>query len=254
MRGAVSRRGYSSGHPGTTGRLPRAPETPATADFAWLPSGQRLPTPRLKAGEKRNTGYLREVRSGPRPRRKLIAKRPWYSLSRRAQATGAAKRPRATQTGAAKLPPSAQSGRSRCRRPSASGNSAHIAERVNLEVVTYTRTSSGALAGSHGRLTLIREKPNREGLQNRGGTGALRSCFVFERALLPLVARGPARAAGRPGGASRLYGAWGEGNGAAAEHEEGDLVLRSFNRCGRRSAYREKVVSCGGGSSLSLRP
>jgi hypothetical protein len=62
--------------------------------------------------------------------------------------------------------------------------------------------------------------PNREGLQNWGGTGALRSCFVFERALLPLVARDPARAAGRPGGASRLYGAWGEGNGAAAEHEE----------------------------------
>jgi len=78
--------------------------------------------------------------------------------------------------------------------------------------------------------------------------------FVFERALLPLVARGPDRAAGCPVEASRLWGAGGEGNGATAEHEEGDLVLRSFNRRGRRSAYRENVVSCGGASSLPWLP
>ena len=162
--------------------------------------------------------------------------------------------------------------------PSASGNSAHIAERVNLEVraaPSHNTTSSGALARGMdvsrssaeqldrlpddgerlaGRAGVV-VHPNREGLQNwAGGRSPSLLLLSFERALLPLVARGPTRAAGRPGGASRFYGAWGEGNGAAAEHEEGDLVLRSFNRCGRRSAYRRKVVSCGGDSSLPLRP
>ena len=52
--------------------------------------------------------------------------------------------------------------------------------------------------------------------------------FVVERAL-PLVARCPARAADRAPAGPRVSTAPGGGDGAAAEHEEDDLVLRSCN-------------------------
>ena len=45
--------------------------------------------------------------------------------------------------------------------------------------------------------------------------------FPFERRTLPLIARNPVRAAGRPGGASRRRRRRGESRSVAAEHEEG---------------------------------
>ena len=81
--------------------------------------------------------------------------------------------------------------------------------------------------------------------------GALRSsvgrfAFAFERALPPLVARGPVRAAGRPGGAPRPYGAWGRGQWRRRGARAGRPRAPFFRFCrSRRFRQRQKVVSWG---------
>jgi hypothetical protein len=178
-----------------------------------------------------------------------FAGRRWYSLSRRAISTGAAKRPRATQTGAATFRP--QQSRSEQMSPTRARPAIALtllAGRVNLEVRAAQSQYTHERPIIFGKLDRLPEDgervagragvfvhPTAKG-SRPGGWKEPFAPFIFERALLPLVARGPDRAAGCPAGASRLCGAGGEGNGAAAEHEEGDLVLRSLSNFAAVSA------------------
>jgi hypothetical protein len=152
-------------------------------DFAWLPRGQRLPTPRLKAGEKRKTGYLREVRSGPRSRRKPFAERPLVQSlaprpSNRCSEAPAGHRNRCRETSALSAewselmsrPERVRKERSHCWKGEIWKSAPH--RHIHTNVISHARPP-----------------------KNLVGCPSL--LLVFERALLPLVAGGAPPPAGR---------------------------------------------------------
>jgi hypothetical protein len=126
--------------------------------------------------------------------------------------------------------------------------------------ITKNRPSTCALGGCWVEPGCL-YTPGREGLQ-KVGTGLepfaifLPAFGVLERrTALPLPPRRPARAAGRPGGASRLQ-RLGRGRSATAEHEEAPRAPFSSILVGAAPQTRMKVVSCGGAltACVPLRP
>jgi hypothetical protein len=188
-------------------------------------------------------GYLREVRPGPRPRRRSFC---WTTLVQSfapRHINRCSEAPAGHTNRCRDLPPSAKQVGVNVADPSASGNSAHICWKGEIgrprRTVSYTHErpiifdnldrlpeDGERVAGRAG----VFVHPTAKGSRS-GGWEEPFAPFCLRASTTAARRARPRPGCGMPRRGLASLRRLGEGNGAAAEHEEGDLVLRSLLNC-----------------------